>query len=89
MFEWYKRSTVCYTYLSDVPPSGPPVQDLLTDKELAACRWFTRGWTLQELIAPEHLIFFDQSWNRRGNKEALVHVLSKRTGIYEDVLRDC
>jgi hypothetical protein len=95
MFEWYKRSTVCYTYLSDVPPRGPSVPDTLTDEELeatdeelAASRWFTRGWTLQELIAPEHLFFFDQLWNLRGNKENLVDDLSERTGIDEEVLRD-
>jgi hypothetical protein len=88
MFEWYKRSTVCYTYLSDVPLKGLSVQDTLTDEEVAACRWFTRGWTLQELIAPEHLFFFDQLWNLWGNKENLVHVLPKRTGIDENVLRD-
>jgi hypothetical protein len=111
MFEWYKMSTVCYAYLSDVPPenaSSPPeeassphnltdeelkirvwsLECRLTDEALATCRWFTRGWTLQELIAPKDLIFFDQSWSPRGTKMGLAGVLSKRTGIDESVLKN-
>jgi len=42
MFLWYKRAEICFAYLSDV---RSPV-------ESESSRWFTRGWTLQELIAP-------------------------------------
>lgn len=59
MYKWYKNSTVCYVYLSDVPRrtwniegDGVPVASLL------GSRWFTRGWTFQELLAPRKLIFF-------------------------------
>jgi hypothetical protein len=54
MFRWYKNAEVCYAFLSDFR-SGASAED-----ELAACRWFTRGWTLQELIAPTRLRFYNQ-----------------------------
>ncbi|KAI0977093.1 heterokaryon incompatibility protein-domain-containing protein [Xylaria arbuscula] len=48
---------------------------------LAQCRWFTRGWTLQELLAPSNIEFYDQQWNLRGTKESLKYPLSAITGI--------
>ncbi|KAM7218684.1 hypothetical protein V8F06_006003, partial [Rhypophila decipiens] len=44
-------------------------------------RWFTRGWTLQELLAPSHLIFFDQEWGRIGTREELAHGIQKATKV--------
>ncbi|KAK4125182.1 HET-domain-containing protein [Parathielavia appendiculata] len=79
MYTWYARSEVCYAYLSDLEATAPLDQ-------LGACRWFTRGWTLQELIAPECIIFFDAQWNRRGTKEDLAERLSHITGIDRDIL---
>ena len=55
MFRWYKQSAVCYAYLSDVDRGSDPSH---TIENLSRSRWFTRGWTLQELIAPEHLVFY-------------------------------
>lgn len=43
MFVWYKEASVCYAYLSDVPPLDP----FLDVAEFSRSRWFTRGWTLQ------------------------------------------
>ncbi|KAL8388029.1 hypothetical protein RB595_009504 [Gaeumannomyces hyphopodioides] len=60
MFSWYRDADVCYAYLVDVP--GAP---------LAQSRWFTRGWTLQELIAPFETIFFSGEWQRIGTKRCL------------------
>ncbi|KAH6638784.1 heterokaryon incompatibility protein-domain-containing protein [Boeremia exigua] len=58
MFRWYQHAVVCYVYFSDLPP------DAQWDRStLANCRWFTRGWTLQELIAPKEIIFFDCMWS--------------------------
>ncbi|KAK4102837.1 HET-domain-containing protein [Parathielavia hyrcaniae] len=79
MYTWYAHSEVCYAYLSDLEASAPLDQ-------LGACRWFTRGWTLQELIAPKHIIFFDREWNMRGTKEDLAEALSHITGIDQDIL---
>jgi len=81
MYNWYQRSEICYAYLSDLLPEAP------LDIALGECRWFTRGWTLQELIAPEKIFFFDKDWNYRGAKEDLVDELSKITGIPQGILQ--
>ncbi|CAG8975659.1 hypothetical protein HYALB_00012317 [Hymenoscyphus albidus] len=58
MFKWYKDSERCYILLSDITvPVGGATRKLLENS-----RWFTRGWTLQELLAPSHRIFFDKDW---------------------------
>ena len=81
MFQWYRNSNVCYVYLSDLP----------ADRELAweleKCRWFTRGWTLQELIAPRWLTFYDSSWKYRATKESQKSLISKITRIDEEYLK--
>lgn len=61
MYEWYERSAVCYVYLSDVPHGDTPYE---LDSAFRASRWFTRGWTLQEFLAPRKLIFFNHKWTR-------------------------
>ncbi|KAK4118015.1 hypothetical protein N657DRAFT_659799 [Parathielavia appendiculata] len=53
---------------------------------LTNCHWFSRGWTLQELIAPKRMIFFDENWNQRGTKKDLVDRLSHKTGIPKAIL---
>lgn len=77
MYAWYAGAKVCYAYLSDLEPGTP--EEL--KKRLPGCRWFTRGWTLQELIAPSEVIFFDREWNECGDKHSLSELLSKITGI--------
>jgi hypothetical protein len=76
MFKWYRNSAECYIYLEDVSE----VEDL------AASRWFTRGWTLQELIAPESAIFFNKGWNDIGTKSSLAFEVSTITKIPKEVL---
>lgn len=65
MHAWYKRAYICYAYLADVS-SHPPVQE--DDTSFCRSRWFTRGWTLQELIAPLDVIFYNDDWKRIGEK---------------------
>jgi Heterokaryon incompatibility protein (HET) len=73
MFRWYRDAVKCYVYLSDV--SVRNVDDNWTKRtwKLAfrKSRWFTRGWTLQELIAPASVEFFSQEEERLGNKNTL------------------
>ncbi|KAM4066346.1 heterokaryon incompatibility protein [Hirsutella rhossiliensis] len=83
MYAWYKNSDVCYTYLSGVSAAADTSK---TDGEFARCRWFTRGWTLQELLAPVDLVFFSQDWIKIGEKAALSRPLSVITGIDEGIL---
>ena len=78
MYRWYENADVCYAYLSDVATA--------TDKDIENARWFTRGWTLQELLAPANLIFFASDWTKLGEKTALTKSLSNVTNIDEDIL---
>ncbi|KAK0613304.1 heterokaryon incompatibility protein-domain-containing protein [Immersiella caudata] len=80
MYRWYGRSKICYVYLSDLPATA------LLEAGLAQCRWFTRGWTLQELIAPKNVDFYDQDWHHRGEKASLLQDLSSITGIRPAIL---
>lgn len=83
MFRWYQNAAVCYAFLSDVPC------DVDTSAEgslFARSRWFTRGWTLQELIAPAALTFFSKDWHSLGTKSQLYSALSSITGIEKPFL---
>lgn len=59
MFRWYEHSWVCYAYLQDVP-SGTNIYQ--RNSAFRKSRWFTRGWTLQELLAPQLIEFYDTNW---------------------------
>jgi len=81
MFRWYRDAVECYVYLSDVPT---------VDIDLRAfrqSRWFTRGWTLQELLAPQSVDFFSQDWVQLGDKQSLELQLHQVTGIPVQALR--
>ncbi|SPO03566.1 uncharacterized protein DNG_06249 [Cephalotrichum gorgonifer] len=81
MFKWYRRSVVCYAYLEDLDAEAvrrDPAQ-------LGKSRWFTRGWTLQELIAPRILVFYSAGWAEMGTRDTLVERISAVTGIEADL----
>jgi hypothetical protein len=85
MFTWYAESEICYAFLNDInftADIGP------SNVWFAKSQWFSRGWTLQELLAPSHLLFFDRSWKEVGSKSDLGEQLAKVTGIDAQVLRD-
>ncbi|KAK0658509.1 putative vegetative incompatibility protein HET-E-1 [Cercophora samala] len=95
MFRWYHRADRCYAYLSDINVPGQPLV------EFQNSRWFTRGWTLQELIAPRDLRFYDNQWVFLGSRQLLrgtpladiselsdlADTISKVTGIPVEILR--
>ena len=83
MFQWYTNSVVCYVYLADLP------RHTSAKVGFKACRWFTRGWTLQELIAPKTVQFYDEDWIHVGSKLDLVSILSKLTRIPTELLLGC
>ncbi|KAL9564872.1 hypothetical protein ACKAV7_011324 [Fusarium commune] len=78
IFQWYRRAAVCYTYMVDVPHE----QDIWeSTSSFSASSWFTRGWTLQELLAPGEIHFFDERWSLIGTKEELASEIEDITGI--------
>jgi len=81
MYQWYADAAVCYVFLQDFEPGATP------SIALKSCRWFTRGWTLQELLAPETLIFLDRQWNQIGTKLHLIEDIHDITNIGQAVLR--
>lgn len=87
MFRWYRQAEVCFAYISDLPlRKGGPALDWLKD---GPCyRWFSRGWTLQELVAADRIEFYDAGWEYRGDKAALIRQLHLTTGIDKQVLAD-
>lgn len=95
MFRWYKDAEVCYVYLADVP--SIPIMDGVESSQgredirnmnglFWRTRWLTRGWTLQELIAPLSVIFFSKDWSELGTKSSLQMALSAVTGIPKNIL---
>ena len=78
MYRWYQRSHECYVYLEDVS-----IDDI---DQFGSSRWFTRGWTLQELLAPEILYFYDKRWTRLGSKKSLREAITLATKIPESSL---
>ena len=91
MYRWYQQAEVCFVYLSDVA-WGPDQGDLnieassFTRTAFLSSKWFTRGWTLQELIAPASVIFFNKNWKELGSKLSLKYAISEVTGIQVEVL---
>lgn len=82
MYKWYRRASVCYVYLTDVVwEKGRSKLHRASKERLRESSWFTRGWTLQELLAPEIVLFFDQNWRYIGAKDDLAQEISEITGI--------
>ncbi|GJC77652.1 vegetative incompatibility protein HET-E-1 [Colletotrichum liriopes] len=93
MFAWYESSTVCFAFLSDLPPLESPNRPSdqepglpYSQEDFGSCRWFTRGWTLQELIAPAHVEFYNSTWEMFTRKSECTSALSRITSIAVSVL---
>ena len=80
MYRWYRKSKNCFAYLEDVS-----IDDM---DQFGSSRWFTRGWTLQELLAPERLYFYDKRWTRLGSKKSLREAITLATKIPESILEN-
>ncbi|RFU79887.1 het domain [Trichoderma arundinaceum] len=88
MYLWYEQSAECYAFLSDVEPVVATDPDAFHES-LRRSRWFTRGWTLQELIAPRLVLFYAKDWSLLGQKHSpavFTRVISEITNIDEEVL---
>ncbi|KAL8990795.1 MAG: hypothetical protein Q9169_008035 [Polycauliona sp. 2 TL-2023] len=101
MYNWYAKSKICFAYMSDVSMTGEDPDAPITDHfpmtaedldtsvidRFKSSRWFRRGWTLQELLAPPNIIFFDRDWRRLGDRSRLAGHISSTTGINRHCLR--
>ncbi|EMD92741.1 hypothetical protein COCC4DRAFT_197430 [Bipolaris maydis ATCC 48331] len=83
MFRWYRDSARCYVYLSDVLslPLDTTLTSGLQESKVQNSEWFTRGWTLQELLAPSSVEFFSQEWRKLGDRKSLIQEVHEATGI--------
>lgn len=89
MFMWYEESKICWAYLADVYLStfampNEAVDGYLRERnkhEFCSSRWYQRGWTLQELLAPEEVEFFNSEWAFLGTKSSLLSMISQATYI--------
>jgi Heterokaryon incompatibility protein (HET) len=87
MFAWYQCATLCIAYLSDVTQNwGDDFEDF-ADGHPRQSAWFRRGWTLQELIAPNDILFYRGDWTFLGIRSGLVDELHKVTGIEKAILQ--
>ncbi|ORY10967.1 HET-D protein [Clohesyomyces aquaticus] len=96
MFRWYRNATRCYVYLSDVSTTSIPpnrkknnedYNPLLWESDFRKSRWFTRGWTLQELLAPCSVTFYSRERKRLGDKSSLGQHIHEITGIPTSALQ--
>jgi hypothetical protein len=93
MFQWYSYATRCYVYLSDVSLTRKRKRKSKQPKSqwksaFRESKWFTRGWTLQELLAPASVEFFAEDGQRLGDKQSLEQEIHEITGIAVEALRD-
>jgi hypothetical protein len=91
MFKWFASARRCYVYLADVSSSegsGSSDKPLGWVPAFRRSRWFTRGWTLQELLAPQSVEFFSREGNFLGDKISLQETIHEITGIPTDALNN-
>ncbi|KAK4892930.1 hypothetical protein LTR27_008658 [Elasticomyces elasticus] len=101
MYDWYCNAEVCYALLSDVDDNRTltgdddavdieyrsPVYNVERAQQFRRSRWFRRGWTLQELLAPRRVVFYSKDWTVFDDSPDLLPTVSEITNIPEAVLR--
>lgn len=89
MFRYYQNAVKCYVYLSDVSvrAQGGQSDHIEWESAFRNSRWFKRGWTLQELLAPKIVIFYSLEHVRLGGRKSLEPQIADITGIAAEALR--
>jgi hypothetical protein len=92
MFQWYRKASKCFVYLSDISTAhdsdrNDQISESNFESIFRKSRWFTRGWTLQELIAPTSLEFFSSQGEYLGDKKSFERQIHEITGIPIEVLQ--
>ncbi|KAI0017306.1 HET-domain-containing protein [Xylariomycetidae sp. FL0641] len=85
MFAWYHDAAICYAFLADVADEIATAEGR---ESFLGSKWFRRGWTLQELVAPKGIHFFSGGWAPIGEKAALSVLLSEITGVDLEILQN-
>ena len=87
MYAWYAGAGICYVHLADVFFTKS-LEDSrkATPPDFRKARWFTRAWTLQELIAPRQVHFVSKGWKLLGTKDSLLQRVVDITSIHRDAL---
>lgn len=80
MYSWYQDAVECYVYLFDISTQSSDFAGMSVE-DFGKARWFTRGWTLQELLAPKDVLFCNNQWEPIATKTTLARALSRITGI--------
>ena len=90
MYRWYANSRVCYAYLHDVHGDFFPADTdgMEYPKSDGWPEWFSHGWTLQEMIAPNNVQFFNMNWKCIGDKNMLARILTRITRVPEHILKE-
>jgi hypothetical protein len=84
MYRWYQNAAQCYVYLADVSIYNSSSSNGLFQsgyEDFRKSKWFTRGWTLQELVAPKSIKFFSVEGEFLGDKKSLEQQIHEATGI--------
>ena len=85
MFKWYRNAKICFAYMDDVPYDP---DSSVQKQRFRKSKWFSRGWTLQEMLAPRTMEFFDNSWHQIGTRKGLEDDIYRVTGIEPIFLND-
>jgi len=87
MYKWYHNARVCYVYLSDIPCcTWSTTREEDAEHSFLSSRWFTRGWTFQELLAPRKLLFFSADGAVIGDRASFTECIARKTQIPRSVL---
>ncbi|KAK5094369.1 hypothetical protein LTS08_008650 [Lithohypha guttulata] len=89
MYRWYQEAIKCYVYLPDVscPQRGSGGDAYaLWGPQFHVSKWFARGWTLQELLAPKTVEFYSCEGPWLGDKTTLAQQIHQITGVPVDAL---
>ncbi|KAF3762837.1 hypothetical protein M406DRAFT_232617, partial [Cryphonectria parasitica EP155] len=78
MYMWYTKAERCLAYMSDYQVGSPT--------SFINSEWFDRGWTMQELVAPSKLEFYDANWRRFGDRSLFTRELAQKTGMRSGIL---
>ncbi|EEU44562.1 uncharacterized protein NECHADRAFT_101749 [Fusarium vanettenii 77-13-4] len=83
MYRWYQNADTCFAYLNDCSYEAVRQPG---STELQKSKWFTRGWTLQELIAPAEVVFLSAEWREFGTRRSLASEIGQITNIDPQLL---